>query len=189
MRCPLLIALPQGLGVSGVNLWAVRLAEVVAERGRAVALVVHREPPGPVRLDVPIHPAVEVVDLTATPPLEGARGDLTPWTDHYRDTVRRLADRAGGPVILSPNLLGDCYGIAAALCPQTLRGIGWHHSAIDYTDRVRAHYEPILARFVAVSDHIATRLEAAVPHRAADVVNIPYGVNVPRELPSRPALT
>ncbi len=191
MRSPLLIALPQGLGVSGVNLWAVRLAEAVASRGRPAALLLHREPAGHARLDVKLDPAVELIDLTDTPPLDRAGGDLAPWIDRYRDAVHRLGDDAGAPVVLSPNLLGDSYGIAAALCqsePESLRVIGWHHSPIEYNDRVLAHYEPILARFVGVSDHIVARLRAAVAHRAADVVNIAYGVPVPDRAPVRARL-
>jgi hypothetical protein len=102
-----------------------------------------------------------------------------------------MADDAGAPVILSPNLLGDCYGIAAALCrsiPESLRVVGWHHSAIDYNDRVLGHYEPILARFVAVSDEIADRLRIAVPNRADDIVNIAYGVPIPEQSPQRTPL-
>ncbi len=191
MGSPLLIALPQGLGVSGVNLWAVRLAEALAGRGRPAALLLHREPPGHMALNVDLPLAVERIDLTDTPPLNMAGGDLSPWVDRYRDVVRRLADDAGAPVILSPNLLGDCYGIAATLCrsiPESLRVVGWHHSSVDYNDHVLGHYEPIIARFVAVSDEIADRLGSAVPHRAADIVNIPYGVPIPRHTPQRAAL-
>ena len=191
MGSPLLIALPQGLGVSGVNMWAVRLTDALVSRGRPAALLLHREPPGHMALDVKLHPAVQRIDLTDTPPLERACGDLAPWVDRYRDAVHRLADDAGAPVILSPNLLGDCYGIAAALCrsmPESLRVVGWHHSPIDYNDRVLGHYEPILARFVAVSDGIADRLRAAVPHRAADVLNIAYGVAVPGHVRQRAPL-
>jgi len=191
MGFPLLIALPQGLGVSGVNLWAARLADAVASRGRPAALLLHREPPGHEALDLELHPAVERIDLTDMPSLDLAFGDLAPWVERYRDAVRRMSDDAGAPVILSPNLLGDCYGIAAALCrsmPESLRVVGWHHSPLDYNDRVLAHYEPILARFVGVSDHIVDRLRAAVPHRAADVLNIAYGVPVPRHAPRRAPL-
>jgi len=191
MGSPLLIALPQGLGVSGVNLWAARLADAVVRRGRPAALLLHREPAGHAALNLELHPAVERIDLTDMPPLDRASGDLTPWVERYGDAVHRLADDAGAPVVLSPNLLGDCYGIAAALCrsmPESLRVVGWHHSPIDYNDRVLGHYEPILARFVGVSEHIVDRLRAAVPHRAADVLNIPYGVPVPRHAPRRAPL-
>ena len=191
MGSPLLIALPQGLGVSGVNLWAVRLADAVARHGRKAALLLHREPRGHTALHLKLHPAVERIDLTDMAPLDRAFGDLTPWVDRYGEVVRRLSDDAGAPVVLSPNLLGDCYGIAAALCrsmPESLRVVGWHHSPIDYNDRVLAHYEQIIARFVGVSDQIVERVRAAVPHRGADVLNIAYGVPVPQQAPPRAPL-
>jgi glycosyltransferase involved in cell wall biosynthesis len=188
MACPLLIGLPQGLNVSGVTMWAVRLAGAMAEARRPVALLLHREPPGHDRLGLELHGAVERVDLTDLPPLDAAQGDLAPWIGRYREAVWRLADRHGSPVVLSPNLQGDCYGIAAALCltdPQRLRVVGWLHSPIDYNYRVVARYEPVLARVVAVSDAIEADLKGHLPHRARDIANIPYGVEIAPGPPCR----
>ena len=39
----LVIALPHGLNVSGVTMWAVRLSNALAERGRVAALILHPE--------------------------------------------------------------------------------------------------------------------------------------------------
>ena len=181
MACPLLIGLPQGLNVSGVTVWAARLAGAVAEAGRAAALLVHREPPGQERLEFELHPDVERIDLTDLPALEAARGDLDPFVVRYREAVSRLADRHGAPVVLSPNLHGDCYGIAAALCladPEPIRVVGWLHSDLDYNYRLMERYEPVLPRIVAVSDRIEVEIKRRLPHRAADVANIPYGVPI-----------
>lgn len=185
---PLCIALPHGLNVSGVTLWAVRLAGALAEQGRAVTLLRHAEPAGQGRLDLPIHRAVRVVDLSGLPPLHEAAGDLAPWIPHYRGAIRDAADRHGAPVVVSPNLLGDCYGLAAALCltdPEMVRVVGWQHSDIEYDARVLLRYEPVVARFVGVSDAICGRLRERLAHRAGHVIDIPYGVPVPPEAPAR----
>jgi glycosyltransferase involved in cell wall biosynthesis len=192
MTCPLLIGLPQGLNVSGVTVWAVRLAGLMAEAGRATALLLHREPPGHERLELDLHPAVERIDLTDLPALEAARGDLDPFVARYREAVSRLADRHGAPVVLSPNLHGDCYGIAAALCladPDPIRVVGWLHSDIDYNYRLMERYEPVLAGIVAVSDHIEAELKRRLPHRAGDITGIPYGVPVASAVPRREPLS
>jgi glycosyltransferase involved in cell wall biosynthesis len=179
---PLLIALPHGLNVSGVTVWAVRLVNALAERGRGVGLILHPEPEGQARLHVPLHPDVAVTEITGDPPLDQAAGKLDPYVGHYRRAVEALAQRHGSPVVLSPNLVGDCYGVCAELCratPELVRVVAWHHSDITYNDRVLAHYEPIIARFVAVSDRIEDRLVETMPDRRSDIVNIPYGVPAP----------
>ena len=86
---PLLIALPHGLNVSGVTMWAVRLANALAAGTGAgagsktgwngaggVGLVVHREPSGHDRLPLALHPDVVVFDAGELPPIEEARGNL-----------------------------------------------------------------------------------------------------------------
>lgn len=187
---PFLIALPHGLNVSGVTLWAVRLANALASQ-RRVGLVLHAEPPGQDRLAIDLDPRIAVTRLEGLPCLEGAGGDLSPFIPLYRDAVHRLAGVGRGPVVFSPNLLGDCYGIAAALCtaePERLRVVGWQHSDIEYDGRVLAHYEPILARFAGVSEHIAAGLRARLAARATDVALLPYGVPVPPAPPAREPL-
>jgi glycosyltransferase involved in cell wall biosynthesis len=191
MAVPLLIALPHGLGVSGVNVWAVRLAGALALRGTAAALLHHAEPNGHDRVDLAAPPEVAQFDLGDLPPLDAASDDISPWVGRYRDAVRRLADRHGSPVVVSPNLLGGCYGIVAALCqdePESVRVVGWVHSPIDYNYWVAACYETIIGRFVGVSDRIESTLRARLGHRGADVVNIPYGVPVTPEAPRREPL-
>lgn len=190
----LLIALPQGLGVSGVNTWAVRLVNGLARRGRAAGLIVHAEPPGFARLDLEIDPRVGVYRVPADAlPMEACRGDLAPYLPHYRAGVRAMLDRAGGRVVLSPNLHGDCYGVAAALTrdPEigpALRLVGWQHSDIEYDARVLERYAPVLGAFVGVSEKIAGTLRTRLNDRAGDVRDVPYGVEVPAACPSRPPL-
>jgi len=180
MASPLLIALPDGLSVSGVTTWAVRLANACARSGRACGLIVHAEPPGARRLGIPIDRGVEVYDAS------GLACGLEPMVGFYRSAAEDLADRWGGPVVLSPNLRGDCYGACAALAGGAeVRLVGWQHSDIEYDRRVLAHFAPVIERFVGVSDVIVGRLRETLGARGADVVGIPYGVEVPTHPVSR----
>jgi glycosyltransferase involved in cell wall biosynthesis len=196
---PLLIGLPHGLNVSGVTMWAVRLANALAAGTGAkgdsaanevsgVGLVVHREPVGHEPLSLEVHPDVMMFDARHLPPLEEAHGNLEPFASVYRDAVRAMVGRFGSPAVLSPNLHGDCYGVAAQLSQtEPIRVVAWHHSDIEYNTRVFAHYEGVIARFVAVSERIGEVLCHRILARAEDVVPIPYGVSVPEEPPVRGA--
>ncbi len=190
-RTPMLIALPHGLGVSGVTMWGVRLANALVRRGRAAGLIVHPEPPGVAPIDLPIGAGVGVFRLPAgVPPIDECGGDLGPYLPWYRSAIGAMLDRAGAPVVLSPNLHGDCYGIGAALTREfgdRLRLVGWQHSDIAYDARVLEWFEPVLGAFVGVSDKITDRLRARLQRRAADVCAVPYGVDVAGFAPEGPA--
>ncbi|MFG0273882.1 MAG: glycosyltransferase [Phycisphaerales bacterium] len=187
---PTLLALPHGLTVSGVTMWAVRLANALAARGGRVALVSHTEATSHARLDIPLCPGVEHVRLDGVAPMDHANGDLTPYLPAYVDAIDRLAAGAG-PVIVSPNLVGDCYGVCAAIAssrPDLVRVVGWAHNDTEYDCCVLEHYEPLLAAFVGVSEHIAANLARRLPTRAGAVHRIPYGVEVPSAPPTREPL-
>ncbi|QKK07203.1 MAG: hypothetical protein HND58_02855 [Planctomycetota bacterium] len=92
------------------------------------------------------------------------------------------AGAPGLPVVCFPSLLGDAYGVFAALSremPGLVRVVAVHHSDIPYNDAVCAHYAPMLSAFVGVSERITTRLHGMLPTRGTDVYGIPYGVEVP----------
>lgn len=178
---PLLIALPDGLNVSGVAAWAVRLANGLAMRGRGVAMLVHPEPEGQARVEFEISPRVRVISARGAGRFGREGWDADACVGLYRDAVKELASDFGGPVVVSPNLHGDCYGVAGALCaeePELVRVVGWAHSDNEYDARVLAHYEAVVARFVGVSDRIEGVLRERVPGRGGDVMNVPYGVEV-----------
>jgi len=191
-RAPLLIALPHGLNASGVTTWAVRLASTLAPAGRACGLILHPEPPGQQPMDLRPHPAVAVFDLRAMGPLDANAGAATAFVPAYRAAARALASRAGGgPVVLSPNLIGECYAVAAELTrtdADAVRTIAVHHSDLAYNDALCLHFEPIVHAFVGVSGRIADRLRRLLPARAADAHRVPYGVETPPSPAHRPPL-
>lgn len=184
MKPGLVIALPQGLNVSGVTRWGVRAANGLVARGRPAGLILHPTPSGQSRLDLPIDERVAVCDLSDRAPIAACAGDLRAFVGPYLDTITRVA--GGGVCAVSPNLHGDCYGVVAAITqvmPGIVRTIGWQHSDIAYDRRLLTHYEPMLHRFVGVSERIAGDLRTALPMRRGDVRDLAYGVEVPETFP------
>lgn len=183
------IPLPQGLGVSGINTWAVDLAKALAVRGWPVAIGLHPEPPGYSRVQPVFHPAVAIHDLSglARPGTTGT--DLSQFASAYRcilDTLKWTPER---PAVMLPTLEADCYAVAAVLCAANadrLRVIGWQHCDNPFDAAMMRSYEPMLSRVVGVSSYISQELSGAMPWRAQDVLQIPYGVEVSCEIPSSP---
>ncbi len=187
----LVIALPSGLVPAGVPVWGVRLANILADRGRHVVLVLHESDARYASVSLDLHPRLRCVFVREVGPIESCEGHLAPYVPAYLDAVDWVWKHTNAPVVLSPNLAGDCYGIAAALSltlADRLRVIGVQHSDIAYEARYLAHYEPLLTKFVGVSSHLARELAARHPSRAADVVHLPHGVPVEDELPRREPL-
>lgn len=183
MRASVLIALPHGCNASGVTAWAVRLANALAEAGRAVGLIVHDEPPGQRPVAFEIDGRVERFDARGLPPMDACAGDLSAFEPVYGMALGVMASRVPGwPVVAFPNLLGDCYGVFARLSrrePELVRIVGVHHSDLRYNDAVLAHYAPSVHAFVGVSERIGARLRRLAPTRGPDVFTIGYGVEVP----------
>ncbi|MBX3358386.1 MAG: glycosyltransferase family 4 protein [Phycisphaeraceae bacterium] len=191
-RAPVVISLPDGVSVSGVTTWALRLAGALATAGRQVVLAAHAEPDGITRLEARLPRGVHTVRLDSLPPLRSAGGNLGPFIDAYRDVFRTVSDAVGSPVVFAPSLLGDCYGIGAAIClvePELVRLLAVQHSDIEYDYRVLGRYEPVIARFVGVSSRVTTTLRSRLAKsgaaRSADTIHVPYGVPVSPALPGR----
>ncbi len=186
---PLLIPLPQGFNASGIVTIATNLINQVAATGTPTGLILHTEPPGQNRLDIPIDPRVRIFDLTHLPSLDQPQSDLTPFITPYHYAITSLADQSTHPVMVLPNIYADCFGIFAELSAtlaDRFRVIGFQHSDIAYDTRILCHYQSIINAFVAVSNHIHQRLERAITHRIDDLTHIPYGVAVPTSSPVTP---
>jgi glycosyltransferase involved in cell wall biosynthesis len=189
----LLIILPRGLGVSGVTTWALGLAGGLAARGRRVGILAPR---GMGATGAPAIPPGAQAFLPERLPIDDLRGDLTPILPAYRAAIEALS--GAGPVVVSPNLHGDCYGavVEIALARRDVRIVGWQHSDIAYDTHVLRWYGAALSRVVAVSGRIEERLRRAgdgwprgwrdTP-RLAPVSLIPYGVEIPQVAPARAA--
>lgn len=183
---PTLILLPGGLCVSGVALWASRLASALARAGSPVSLALFAHPDRSAGLALPLDPRVRRVDLSHLPPVERSGGDFAPYLPQLLDETYRLSQF--GTATLLPNQHGDCFGLVAALAMtmgNRVRVVGTAHSDNAYDLALLTHYEPMLARVVAVSEALEAKILRAVPARHDAVRRIPYGVPIPAELRPR----
>ena len=186
--------MPGGPSVSGVTLFALRLAGALARAGGQVTLILHAPPPGHTRLDLAGFPGLDapglrIVDLTDRPRLEDLAGDIAPIMPAYRAAVH---ERDGaGPAALILGQHETAFAAAAALSqvmPESIRCIGVAHSDNGYDTSVLRTYEPMLHGLVGVSDELAEQLRRSLPERSAEVRMIPYGVEVPTEPVARDPL-
>lgn len=179
---PLLLTLAWSLNTSGVTTWAARLVNALADRGRDVTFLYHPDRSAHAELPIAFHPKVSVVRASDLPPLRSDEDALHRFIPRYRDLIARMADRAGSPVVVSPNDFESSYGILGAISmqePDLVRVIGWQHTDTEYATRVQLGYEPMLQAMVGVSGHIGRTLRERLPHRAGDIHELPYGVPVP----------
>lgn len=184
----MLVPMPQGVGVNGVVSWALRLAGALAERRWPVGLVLHKEPNGHAPAGHALPKNVRVFDLRAMPSMRTPGQSLSPYVQAYRDALGALGWSNERPAIVLPNLDAECFAITAALCAthgDHLRAIGWQHSDTAFDAALLATYEPMLAAMVGVSGHITETLRDRLPWRAADMHNIPCGVEVAASLHPR----
>jgi glycosyltransferase involved in cell wall biosynthesis len=191
----LLVALPCGLVAAGVAVWGVRAVNALARRGYPTGLIVHEGDGDHHPIAMEIDGGVRVFPIRGVNPLAHAEGDLSPYIAPYRDAVVELAKESSGRVVIGPNLLGDCYGIAAELTRQSsdlggiVRVLGVQHSDIEYDVRVQMHYESIISAFLGVSERITSVLRARLSGRTADVFHLPQGVPVLDRFRARSPLT
>lgn len=185
---PVLISLPHGLDLGGVTTWAVQLANGLAERGREVALVVHPRGADQPAAVVELHRKVRRIEPEGWPSMHHIEGDLSPFLPVYREAVRQMSDETGAPVVLMPNILGDSYGLAAALSLtdfDRVRVLGWQHTDSDYDTGLLLRFEPVIAKYVAIDERAIGVLGAKLPHRRGDITTVRHGVRVPYLPPAR----
>ncbi len=163
--------LPDGMGLGGVTSWSIRMAGALAARGRTVSLLEHVNPY--IEWQEPVPPTVRLVRFSGTRPAVAPEDTIPHFLPAYQVML---------PGILVPNYTPGAYAACAALSrsrADEMRILGFAHSDEPYYYDLLAYYEPIIHRFVAVSQEVAANLTARLAHRRDDIVVRPYGVEVP----------
>ena len=168
--------LPNSLELGGVTTWALQLARTLNAQGRPACIVEHELAP---QLE-----AGHRTDWTVPSGVRHQRVPIAPWSP----TGSELASIADAyacalPAVLVPGYSAGAYAACARLSrahADRLRVVGFAHSDTDYFYDQLAYHEPIVHRFVAVSETIAGTLRSRLPaSRHPDVVVRPYGIVPP----------
>jgi glycosyltransferase involved in cell wall biosynthesis len=162
------LVLPSGWVISGVVSWVIETASRLQHLGHRVVLVEHAcRRPGDA-FQPPAHIAGATVNAG------------------HRVLGRRSSSVYQGmlPATIIPNWGMETYAICAHLSrhyADRMRIIGVCHADEQVYYDLLSRYEPIIHRFIAVSDECAARLRVLCPHRQRDIVVKPCAVRVPRE--------
>ena len=181
----MLIILPANLRVSGITTWATRAVDGLRKRSIPAGLLVHLAPGE----SVPefLIPYVVATVENATP-IDQLNGDLEYPAQVYLKAIKEMHTRTNRPVVVSPNVHGDCYGIIASLTqthPNLIRTVSWIHSDNEYDLALTRRFEPILHAIVPVSKELASITKQAIPQRASDIIHIPHCVDSPDSFSTR----
>lgn len=183
-----LIPMPQGMGVNGVAVWALRMAGALAKRGWMIGLMLHGEPPGHSNAGHAVPPGVRSHDLRHLPPLGTPGAPLHPHIQAYRNALEDLGWSPKSPAIMLPNLDPNTFAIAAALNAahgDRLRVLGWQHSDTPFDATLITSYEPMFTTMVGVSSQIVDTLRDLVTWRAEDIRQVHNGVEVKPTIKNR----
>lgn len=89
------------------------------------------------------------------------------------------------PAVFVPNWSDGTYATCARLSREhadKMRVLGLCHTCHPYYFRTLRFYEPLIHRFIAVSEECARALKTMLPARAMDVLTRPYAVSRPPTL-------
>jgi len=177
----MLIILPAHLQVSGVTTWAVRAIKGLRERSIPAGLIVHTAKGESVPAF--LAPYVLGVVENATP-INQLAGNLDDLVENYLRAIKAMHAITNRPVLVSPNLHGDCHGAIAIISqqhPELIRSVCWIHSDNEYELAVARRYEPILHGFLPVSKELESFTRRSIPSRASDIFHLPYCVEIEPE--------
>ena len=163
--------LPSGITLGGVTSWAIEMGRITSE-GHPVSLIRHLDEGTPIDLELP--GSARVIECNAR---AIARPTSIPgYAFDYRESL---------PAVLVPSYNYAPYAISAELSKKNsndLRVVGFAHTDHLHYYALLEFYEPIIHRFIAVSDEIGAKLRALLPARTEDIEVRPYGVHVADQL-------
>ncbi|MCB0164755.1 MAG: glycosyltransferase family 4 protein [Anaerolineae bacterium] len=177
----IIFVLPGSLTLSGVTTWSVEMCRRLTATQRVVPLIKHVSAYSDI--DITLPPQVSIIECP---------NPVYPGSLHLTERDVALgylpAYQSHLPGIIIPNWSHGTYA-ACALITKTqasnIRTIGYAHADDPEYYNWLTYYEPIIHRFVAVSQEIGEQLAALIPHRQADIVVKPYAVNTPKQLKRR----
>jgi len=167
---PLVFILANGLTNGGVTTWALNTCRRLGAKGHSCTVVVHDPEPGS-----------EVFRINGQDSIVECAGNASSHLPKPKEIAAFAScySALGNAVILPNWSWGTWVGVAEMMRnpKQQKRIIGIAHTdEKDYYD-ILSHYEPIISKFIAVSDQIYSQLIQLLPKRRHDIIRLPYPVS------------
>jgi glycosyltransferase involved in cell wall biosynthesis len=166
------LALPAGLTNGGVTTWALALSKRLNQKNHSSKLICHSPWPGHATFK-----SDDRSDLIYCDGLAWAAG-----VDAIRGFLATYA--AVKAEIFIPNWSWGTYGTVALMSRDEacdIRVIAFAHTDQDHYYELLTYYEPIISKFVGVSEIICQRLRRLLPSRSSDICKLMYPVAVRSE--------
>jgi glycosyltransferase involved in cell wall biosynthesis len=165
-------ALPAGLTNGGVTTWALALSKRLNQKKHLSKLICHSAWPG--------HAIFESNDRSDLIYCDGLA-----WAAGI-DAIRRFVPTylAAKAEIFVPNWSWGTYGTVSLMSLNEacdIRIIAFAHSDEAHYYELLTYYEPIISKFVGVSETICERLRHVLPSRSNDIRKLMYPVSVRNE--------
>jgi glycosyltransferase involved in cell wall biosynthesis len=165
-------ALPAGLTNGGVTTWALALSKRLNQKSHPSKLICHSAWPNRATFKSDDRSDVIYCDgLAWGAGIDAIRGFLPTYS-------------AVKAKIFIPNWSWGTYGAVSLMTLNkdcNTRVIAFAHSDQDHYYELLAYYEPIISKFVGVSETICQHLRCLLPSRLSDICKLMYPVAVIRE--------
>lgn len=160
-------SLPNGTEISGVVSWSIEMCRRLNRADQPAVLFEHASTSHP---------------TTRPPDCPQARFINCPPIEHFSINKQNIEIyKEQLPAVFVPNYNAGTFATLASLSKthgRQMRVIGYCHSFENYYFTSLKYYEPLIHRFVAVSEECAEELRTLMPERAEDILVRPYGVHV-----------
>src|SRR6266511_896484 len=173
----IVFSLPSGFMVSGVTTWSVEMTRHINLVDQMAILIRHTPYPGYPEVFYSDRQTLNVLECPGATHYSIARENILP---QYRAIYEHLA-----PATFVPNWAPAIYSVCAALAqedPDRLRVIGYAHSDEPYYYETLQYFEPIIHKFIAVSQDVGDCLGKFIPSRKKDILILPYPVRAQKVL-------
>jgi len=159
--------LANGLTNGGVTTWALNTSRRMGLKGKTCTIVAHSPEAG-----------TDVFARSNQDRVVDCVGNASGRLPRPKEIAAFASCYAGiGDAILLPNWSwGTWMGVAAMMRDpkQNCRVIGIAHTDEKGYYDIMTYYEPIISKFIAVSDQIYRRLVQLIPNRQSDIIRLPY---------------
>jgi glycosyltransferase involved in cell wall biosynthesis len=165
-------ALPAGLTNGGVTTWALTLSKRLNKKNHPSKLICHSAWPN--RATFKSDDRSDVIDCDGLAWGAGI-GAIRSFVPTYAAVKAK---------IFIPNWSWGTYGTVSLMSLDEdcdIRVIAFAHSDQDHYYELLTYYEPIISKFVGVSETICQRLRGLLPSRANDICKLMYPVAVLNE--------